>query len=73
MSYVFLFLILLFLARKIAKTHTILAQNLGKINADVKCIRYVFFNFDFNISTRKISKTHIILVENLRENNANFR
>jgi hypothetical protein len=42
MSYVFLILRLLFLARKIAKTHIIFAQNFRKINANVKYIRYVF-------------------------------
>jgi hypothetical protein len=38
----FVILILIFLARKTAKTHIILAQNFGEISADFVYVGYVF-------------------------------
>jgi hypothetical protein len=66
------FSILIFLARKIAKTLINLAQNFREINADFEYIRYVFLILILIFLLRRIPKTHIILARNLGENDADF-
>jgi hypothetical protein len=69
--YVFLILILIFLPRRIPKTHIILAELLGEKNADFK-IRYIFLIMIYIFLGCKIAKTYIIQAQIFGENNADF-
>jgi hypothetical protein len=52
---------LFFIARKIATTQIILAQNFSENNADFELMRYVFLFSILIFLTRKIATAHIIL------------
>jgi hypothetical protein len=66
-------LILLFLRRKIAETHLILAQNITENNAYFNQISYIFIILILIFSARKKPKTRIISFPMFGENKADIK
>jgi hypothetical protein len=72
MPIVFLILIYLFLARKIAKALISSAQNFRENYVDFRYMRYVSLILILIISTRKVANTQNYLARDFIENNADF-
>jgi hypothetical protein len=66
-------LILLFLAPKLAKTQSTLAQNFLENDTNFDYIRCVFLILFLMYLTRKIAKTDTILAQSFREFNADLK
>jgi hypothetical protein len=72
LSYAFSIFILIYLYRKIAKTHIDIAENFEGNNEDYNLMRHVFLNLILLYVAQKTATTRIILAQNFGKNNADF-